>query len=260
MTHSPSEPPPLSKGEGEPVPAGSSPTPGVGPLLPRWLWPTLAAAVLLSLAAAGDGVLPGDVAFARAAQGAVLPELRGVVEAVNRLGRVVPGALAITLAVAGFLFWAGQRAAALLVGATLPLRAVNPALKALIDSPRPSDTLVAVSERADGLGFPSGHATGAMLLFGAVIVVAPLLTASPSLQRAVRVLATLAILAAGTSRVAVGAHWASDVLGGYLWGGVVLGLLVTVVRLPRHIPDRTDGAPASAQRAGRRVRDARAEA
>jgi undecaprenyl-diphosphatase len=206
---------------------------------PRWLWPVLATAVLLSAAAAGEGVLPGDVAVTRAVQDAIPPGLGWLVDAVNWLGRAVPGALGSTLLVALLLLRRGHRVAAGFVALTLPLRLVNPALKALVDSPRPEGTLIAVSERAAGLGFPSGHATGAMLLYGAVILVVPFLTASPYLRAAMRLVAATMILVAGLCRIEVGAHWPSDVVGGYLWGGVLLVVLVTVVGHRRRDADET---------------------
>lgn len=71
-------------------------------------------------------------------------------------------------------------------------------------------------------GFPSGHAFGAVLFFGLVWWLAPMLARSRLACRAVRALALRLILATGYSRVLVGAHWPSDVIGGYLWGLLVL--------------------------------------
>ena len=199
-------------------------------LLPPLL---LVAAVLLSVSAAGNGLLPGDVAAALSVQDALLPRGRGLVEGVNELGRAWPGAIVVTLLVAGVLAWRRCFAEALVVAATLPLRAVNPALKALVDSPRPTGDLVPVLERAEGSGFPSGHATGAVLLYGAVFAVAPALTGSAGAVRLIQIAAASMIVLAGAARVAVGAHWPTDVLGGYLWGGVLLGALLAVARQAR---------------------------
>lgn len=193
----------------------------------------LVAAVLLSVSAAGDGVLPGDAEVARVVQEALLPWARGLAEAVNGLGRAWPGAVLVTLPVAAVLTWRRCFPEAAVVAATLPLRGINPLLKAAIDSPRPTGDLVRVLERADGLGFPSGHAAGAMLLYGAVIAVAPALTPARRGVAAIRAAAALMILLAGLSRIAVGAHWPSDVLGGYLWGGVLLAALLWLARRAR---------------------------
>ena len=225
----------------------SAPTRGqrlVDAATPRLTLPfLLVLAAAFSLVAAGGGVLPGDVAVARAVQRAVLPEGRSLVEGINWLGQAWPGAVALTLFVAALLALRRCYAEALVVAATLPLRLVNPLLKGLVDSPRPTEELVRVIERANGSGFPSGHAAGAVLLYGAVIAVAPRLVSSRRWCLLLRVGAALMILAVGVSRVAVGAHWPSDVLGGYLWGGVLLALLLTVYCLAR---PRTPTAPSSA--------------
>ena len=191
------------------------------------------AAVLLSAFAAGNGVLPGDIAIARAVQAAVLPGGLGVVQAINWLGSAMPGALVVTLAVAGLLLYRTHRLEAGVIAATLPLRLANGALKDLFASARPDAGAVRVIEQAHGQGYPSGHASGAVLLYGATVVLAPCLTRHPSRRRLIRVGAVLMIAAAGVSRVAVGAHWPSDVLGGYLWGGVLLGLLLLLYRWRR---------------------------
>ncbi len=55
-------------------------------------------------------------------------------------------------------------------------------------------------------GFPSGHAFGAVLLFGLVWWRAPLLARRRIAQHAARALALGLVLATGYSRVLVGAH------------------------------------------------------
>ncbi len=210
-----------------------------------WLLPSLllVPAVALSVLAAGDGVLPGDVGAARAIQRLVLPEGRRLAEAINWIGQAWPGAVVLTLVAAAILAVRRCATEAVVVAATLPLRLLNPLLKYLVDSPRPTADLVQILERADGSGFPSGHASSAILFYGALFAVAPKLSASAWLRRSVRAVAIAMILAASVARVAVGAHWPTDVLGGYLWGGFVLALLLTAYRLARR--------RAAATRAGR---------
>ena len=100
-----------------------------------------------------------------------------------------------------------------------------------------------MTERAEGLGYPSGHALGAVLFYGALIAVAQCFVGSPRARRLLRVVCLLLILATGVSRVASGAHWPSDVLGGYLWGGVLLAALLACERIARgrHAEPRCGG-------------------
>jgi undecaprenyl-diphosphatase len=115
------------------------------------------------------------------------------------------------------------REAALVVGtglaeiATLLLRVVT-------ERPRPNASLIRVVEFAQGTSFPSGHAADA----AALAVLLGHLTAHQSLQQRIVAWTGLGLfaLAVGTVRIYLGAHWPSDVIGGFLLGaalGLVLG-------------------------------------
>ncbi|MBW3632299.1 MAG: phosphatase PAP2 family protein [Chloroflexi bacterium] len=190
--------------------------------------------IVLTQAAAGVGVLPGDVTVAHVVQ-------------------AVPVAGAESLA--WFAFWAGSAPVVLIVAALLAfvlwrhghirlvaivlgilvLRALNPLLKFLVASPRPTTEQVLVTELAPEYGFPSGHTMGATLLYGGVIWLAERTIAMTWVRRLVQVVAAVIILITGFGRVHTGAHWPSDVLGGFLWGctGLVLLLIIAGRFVPR---------------------------
>lgn len=119
--------------------------------------------------------------------------------------------------------------AGLILAATL-IRGVNSLLKAVTASPRPTGDLVHVSERAATQGFPSGHVMSATLFYGAIIYLAQTRIRPGPARRLVQTLAVLMMLATGFGRIYAGAHWPSDVLGGYLWGTCLLLLLLAVDR------------------------------
>ncbi|HEY8490751.1 MAG TPA: phosphatase PAP2 family protein [Dehalococcoidia bacterium] len=202
----------------------------------------LLAALPLSLAAAGDGTLPGDQALARAVQAVSFPGAAELARLVNWLG-AAPAAAVITVALAAGLAILRRYPEALLVLATLPARALNALLKAAAGSPRPTEDLVRVTEHVDGLGFPSGHAMGAVLLYGAVFYLAGRLVPPGRARAAVRAGAAAAVALAGLARIYTGAHWPSDVLGGYLWGAAVLWLLVAAYRAAPAALRRRHGGP-----------------
>jgi membrane-associated phospholipid phosphatase len=88
--------------------------------------------------------------------------------------------------------------------------------KALIDSPRPAAVLEAASIHVNGMrllghnSFPSGHAITAFLVVG--VLLAAQGATRPRLPAAA---ATVLVgFAVALSRIAVGAHWPSDVLAG----------------------------------------------
>ena len=99
-------------------------------------------------------------------------------------------------------------------------------IKELVRSPRPvAEFGVRVDYMRDGYGFPSGHVYSDVLLYGLLAVMAPAYVPS-RLVPVVRVLCLAVILLAGPARIVIGAHWPSDTVGGYLWGGAALCLAV----------------------------------
>ncbi|HEX6506612.1 MAG TPA: phosphatase PAP2 family protein [Chloroflexota bacterium] len=194
-----------------------------------------AAFVLLALQAHTKEILPLDLTLARAIQGIHQPLYDWVLTHVSDLG-TFPGSLISYAVVAVALYLLDLRlAAGLAVGSTLLAVLVGSLLRALIGRPRPSPSLVHVVSHVAGSGFPSGHVIHYTVLFGFCFYIV-LTTWRSSLRRnlTLAVLALLVILV-GPSRVYLGAHWPSDVLGGYLFGAMWLAGTVELYRalIPR---------------------------
>jgi len=83
------------------------------------------------------------------------------------------------------------------------------------------------------LSFPSGHAMNSMLGFG----VLALLLVPRTYRRIASIFAAALAIAIGLTRPFLGVHWPSDVLAGWLLGGVVL-LLAAPFR-PNDVPAAT---------------------
>ena len=97
-------------------------------------------------------------------------------------------------------------------------------LKELVGRARPD--LWLTGPGPGGMSFPSGHATFAMVFGGILIVLIGETVSSAPARRAIQLGLVLLILAIGASRVYLGVHWPSDVIGGYLFGGAaLLGLI-----------------------------------
>jgi membrane-associated phospholipid phosphatase len=191
----------------------------------------LAPAIALGLIAAGDTVVPGDVWVTRKVQAFDFPGVAQLERLGYHLGGTVGGLLQSFVVIAA-LAAARQYSAALLIALTLLARALNPAIKELFDSPRPTPDLVEVAANATAdpqtYGYPSGHTMGAVLFYGGVIIIARQLLPPGRLRTALQALSLLLILIIAHSRIYSGAHWPSDVLGGALWGLGLLSLLVWV--------------------------------
>ena len=89
---------------------------------------------------------------------------------------------------------------------------------------------------ASGYAFPSGHTTNATL--GYVIAAALLAQRWPNARAALILVAVVCALAVGLSRVYLGVHWPSDVLGGWLLALTWLSLSVLAYRTVRILRDR----------------------
>ena len=174
-------------------------------------------------------VLPGDLRFARWVQGLELPLLGLLTDATNWSMSGVPLTI-IGLTIVAALFVTGRRLDAAMLSLLLILRLVNGILKRVIESPRPSDDLIEVAGQFNGFGYPSGHASGAMLIIGG----SAWILARHERRRTVRIgiwtLAVIWIGMTGIARVRVGAHWPTDMLGAWLWSVPVLMVATRLVR------------------------------
>jgi undecaprenyl-diphosphatase len=185
----------------------------------------LFAALWLGVLAAGEGTVPGDIAIARAVQGPTSGTIDSAAGAVSLIGDDFPSMVVLALIGVGLLIRLGRRDLALFLGVAAALRALGPVLKVLIGSPRPSIEAVLIIAEADGLGFPSGHAMGASLFYGAIAIIAPQVVPHRLLARGIQVAAVVMMALIALSRVRLGVHWPSDVVGGLLFGLAVVCLL-----------------------------------
>ncbi len=108
--------------------------------------------------------------------------------------------------------WRGWKLGAALVAAALFSSFASDLMKAAFGRPRPS--LVPHLDTVNNLSFPSGHATNAMMVYLFVALVVP------KEQRLVWMIPMMILaLATGLSRIMLGVHYPSDVIGGWMLGG-----------------------------------------
>jgi undecaprenyl-diphosphatase len=192
----------------------------------------MALAITLFVAWHGTPV-PGDVSVIREFQGwTALQRNEGWINPLGSMEIQLP-LLAIALAMATFGTHAGfafadrrQRFEAIaILAAALALRFLTGPLKEAARAERPAGFDLHVARDFAGYGFPSGHVYSDVLVFGVLAVVAPVLVGRFA-GSAVRVACLTIIVLAGPARMVVGAHWPSDVAGGYLWGFAALCLAI----------------------------------
>ncbi|HKP87881.1 MAG TPA: phosphatase PAP2 family protein [Blastocatellia bacterium] len=171
-----------------------------------------------------------DLSIARHIQSIDLPGFRTLMIWVSRLGSGwVPTALvggsSLLLMAARFRL----EGATCLVGVTLGA-GLNTLLKDISARPRPSDELVNVITQYRHESFPSGHVVFFVEYFGLLFFLSYVLLRRGRLRKAAFVLLGLLIGLVGVSRVYMGAHWPSDVIGAYLAGGLWLLLVIEIYR------------------------------
>lgn len=169
---------------------------------------------------------PVDLQITRAIQSIHSPFFAGLMQLISWPG-FLPQSIIITLLIALLLYVYGLRwesvtalLAALLSGVT------NELVKAIIGRPRPAMEVVDVFEVLTSYSFPSGHVMLYTILFGYIWYLAYILLKRSLLRSLLLGLFGAFILFVGASRIYLGQHWASDVLGAYLLGGVILAGII----------------------------------
>jgi len=195
-----------------------------------------AAALLLFLAMVrliGDpDVVPAmDLRVQNTIESVLTPTTIRFMVIVTSLGGVVLMTLfSLTLAVA---LWSRRRWVhlfELLVAVPLGAAAML-AMKGFFQRTRPVEALLDVR----GLSFPSGHAFISMVFFGFIIHLLFRSRLNPASIVGGTLLCLALIALIGTSRVYLGVHFLTDVLGGYAAGFL---WLVLALRLVRHVERR----------------------
>lgn len=133
-----------------------------------------------------------------------------------------------TLSSYGYLI--GKRHAPLvLIGSTLGGFILSFILKIAVSRPRPDPELInQIGQYVWSDSFPSGHVLGAVSSYGFLFYIAHTQLKNGLLRSLVMAGCILAILLMGLSRMYLGAHWFSDVLGAYLIGFVWLAFITFI--------------------------------
>ncbi len=168
--------------------------------------------------------------------------LTPIAKLVTTLGTSV--VLYLLLTALGLVVWRRTRRAAVPVVCLLWLvagQSIRLAVNHAVARGRPPHSLHLVT--AGSYAFPSGHTTTATIGYGlAVLLVAVLI---PARRRLVAAGAVVLAVAVGLSRVYLGVHWPTDVIGGWALGIAWLALAGTAAAAVRLI--RTRRSPPAAR-------------
>ena len=196
-----------------PVPAGSPPAADERRALALSALLALVPFALLAAWArlAAPGAWEFEVLVALAASEDVAGDLARFLTWAGNLA--VWAAVALVLTVVAVL--ARRVWAALLIALSVLSDVAAFGVKPLVERGRPEGALVEVLFGGDSFAFPSGHVVRATALVAAVVWLA---VPGPHRLRWALAAGAVAAVLMGYSRVALAAHWPSDVLGGLLLG------------------------------------------
>jgi undecaprenyl-diphosphatase len=189
-----------------------------------WLLAAFGFAIAAGFAAAVD-YFPADLWLTHRLQDIDAAAFSKALDWASRLAEM-PLVAAVVFGSALALWLLTSRSAAVWLVAALVASLSDTGVKLLVDRPRPAGHLVEVSEKTSSAAFPSGHATAAVLVYGFIFYLAGFLIPARLLRLLVQALCLVIIVLTALQRVYVGAHWPSDVLGGLLFGGLLLSLLI----------------------------------
>ena len=198
------------------------------PLLPIWL--ALAAITgLLSAYGANSSDPAWEAEVIDWVQSVSPDALHQVARFMTVIGRS-PISTVIPVVVIVAMWLSGQRHLSIFLSAVAVARILSVVVKELVDRPRPSASVVDVTYQLGGPSFPSGHVLGATLFYGFLIYCAELSIPNKPVRRLVQGCLAIVIVLMGYARVELGAHWPTDVLGGYAIALLVLGAMVWLHR------------------------------
>jgi undecaprenyl-diphosphatase len=193
----------------------------------------IAAFAMLTVLVRMSPVLDLDVQITRSVQTIQSIWFSDLMRVVSWVG-FPPQSFLFTALIALLIYSFGLRWEALAtIAAAVFSAALNNFIKLTIRRPRPTADLVHVISTLKSYSFPSGHVMYYMSFFGFLWFLTYTLL-KPSVKRTILlVFFSLPMLLVGVSRIYLGQHWASDVLGAYLLGSLSLAISIVFYRWGR---------------------------
>jgi undecaprenyl-diphosphatase len=168
---------------------------------------------------------PGDEPVLVALQGLQTGWLDTVALALDTIGGEPIAIVLIVVAAVALALLRRPADAVMVILSLIPLL-ISHELKEIVDRPRPDYHLLGLDPQS--FSFPSGHSVYGAIFGGLLIYLADGLVPSRLTRRWLQAGLAGLILAMGASRVYLGVHWPSDVIGGLLFGGVSLAGLIAL--------------------------------
>lgn len=184
-------------------------------------------AIVLSYAASKFTVLPFDLKSYHELQEEASPIFDTLMQMVSYLGETTAAA---TLTIIAIVIFALRRQwiEAIFILATTSSVLITFALKDIVHRTRPfplAENATGLVQRINQYSYPSGHVLFFVVFFGFFGYLA-LIHFTGRLRAIVIIICAILIVLIGPSRIFLGAHWASDVIGSYIIGTLWLFILI----------------------------------
>ena len=148
--------------------------------------------------------------------------MTNIVKILTSLGSAL---VVIILTIVLFMAIKNKRIAVSIVINLIVITILNNLLKIIFLRPRPDvNNLILES----GYSFPSGHSATGMAFYGYLIYLIYKYVNNKKIKISLIIFLSLVIVAIGLSRIYLGVHYASDVLGGFLLAIVYLIIFITI--------------------------------
>ncbi len=166
-----------------------------------------------------------DLTVSRELQEFNAPVIDQVVRLISHIGDAIT-LIILAVSLSALLVLKGHRRTGKYILLSLLSLPLDYVLKAIWERERPDEEIVHVLVNRAGYSFPSGHALGSTAVYGFLAVLAWIHLKDHRMRvSASMILAILPVLVC-LSRVYLGAHWFSDVIGGMALG-IAVNLLLT---------------------------------
>ncbi len=186
------------------------------------------ALVLLSILVRSRWTLPFDLKATLSLQRWSFPLSDGVMRWLTWMGNSLT-IVVLCIACASFAAYVQDLRAALFICLSLLALPINIVLKNMFNRERPGASEVKVHPGPRwGFSYPSGHSMGAAAFYGFLAVL--VLLHVPDLQTRWLMMSPFIAMPPliGMSRIYMGAHWLSDVVGGITGGAILISFLAVL--------------------------------
>jgi membrane-associated phospholipid phosphatase len=175
-------------------------------------------------------VLGVDVTITKEFQENQNPWLSSIMAAVSYIGYQIWLSVGLVVVAVVILWVVDLRLEAVTVAVVYAVSGLlNAVIKLFVGRPRPNASLVDVFRAAGGESFPSGHVMSYVAFWGLLFTFGIILFDGWRWWRiALLVVSAFFVVMVGPSRIYLGAHWATDVLGAYLIEIALLGIALLI--------------------------------